>query len=149
MSRGLDALHVELTALLSRLDKKSRSGLSREIAKTLRDSQRARIASQQNPDGSSYEPRKKQKDKKSRPRTLFAKLRTPAHLKTTTTADRAIVHFAAGRDERIAAVHQFGMRDNPSKNTGNSVQYPARQLLGFTDADIKKIEDLVFNRLAK
>lgn len=148
MSRGLEALHVELSALLSRLDKKSRSGLSREIAKTLRDSQRARIASQQNPDGSSYEPRKKQKDKKSRPRTLFAKLRTPAHLKTTTTADRALIHFAGG-DNRIAAVHQFGLQDSPSKTTGHSISYPERQLLGFTDADIKTVEDLVFSHLAK
>ena len=65
-----------------------------------------------------------------------------------TTADRALIHFAGG-DNRIAAVHQFGLQDSPSKTTGHSISYPERQLLGFTDADIKTVEDLVFSHLAK
>lgn len=57
-----------LGILLNQLSDKEKRKLSMDIGRKLRQSQSARITKQQNPDGSSYVPRKNQKlrDKKGR-----------------------------------------------------------------------------------
>ena len=136
-------------ALLAQLDAPARRKLMRAIATELRDQQRRRIAEQQNPDGSAYEPRKPQL--RQRPgrlrRAMFIRLRTGKHLKASAGADGAVVKFFGGA-QRLAAVHHFGLRDRVNK-AGLEVTYPRRRLLGFGDADVERIKDLLFIQLRK
>ena len=135
-------------AFLANLEAPARRALTRAVAGELRRRQARRIAEQRNPDGSAYEPRKPQL--RLRPgrvrRAMFARLRTTRFLKTESNPNAAVVTFA-GRAQRIAAVHQYGLRDRVSK-AGLEAQYPARQLLGFDDADVSRITDLVITHLA-
>lgn len=137
-------------AILDRLSTTARKKLTRTLARELRRSSSQRIAAQKNPDGSTYAPRQRLRDRQRggrvRPRKMFAKLRTAKHLKAIGTANAAIVEFR-GRDARIARVSQYGLRDRVSPG-GPSVRYPRRILLGFTAADREMIEDLLMQHLA-
>lgn len=74
---------------------------------------------------------------------MFQKLRTARFLKTASSADASVLHFT--RDvERIARVHQEGLRDQVQRD-GPIAQYPARELLGLADADIMRIADVVLD----
>lgn len=134
--------------LVAALDAPARRALARKIAAALRTRQAKRIAAQQNPDGSAFEPRKRQlrQRKGALRRTMFAKLRTARYLKAEATPDAAIVRFAQ-EVERISNVHQFGLRDRVNKR-GLQADYPARRLLGFTSADEALIADAVTAHLA-
>lgn len=138
----------QLAGLLANMDSKARRQLAREVAKQLRQSQQRRIAAQLNPDGSAFEKRKPQvRDQKGRiRRTMFSKLRTAKYLKTEAKPDAAVVGFVS-QVGRIAPVHQYGLRDRAQKG-GPEVQYPVRQLLGFSDADIEAVSDLTIKHLA-
>ena len=104
----------------------------RELAQELRRNQQNNIRLQRNPDGSGYEPRKvTARTKKGRiKRQMFAKIRTGKYLKTAASADSASVQFA-GKVQRIAHVHHYGLRDRVSRN-GLEVRYAKRNLLGFS-----------------
>ncbi|WP_454711099.1 phage virion morphogenesis protein [Cupriavidus nantongensis] len=134
-------------ALLSNLEAPARRALARAVAAEMRRRQGARIAEQRNPDGSAFEPRKPQL--RLRPgrvrRAMFARLRTTRFLKMEASPDAAVVTFV-GRAQRIAAVHQFGLRDRVNR-AGLEVTYPQRELLGFDDADVDRITDLVLAHL--
>ncbi|KAG0164981.1 hypothetical protein DFQ28_009317 [Apophysomyces sp. BC1034] len=120
-------------ALLARLTPAARRAVLRDIARELRRSQQARIAAQHNPDDSTYEPRKaravrgqkKLSGKRGRIRraAMFVKLRTARllRLEVETTG------LAIG---------------------GVKYHYPARVLLGFTDADRQMIRDRLLAHLA-
>ena len=138
-----------LSSLLANMDGKARRQLARDIAKQLRQSQQRRIAAQLNPDGSAFEKRKPQvrAQKGKLRRTMFSKLRTAKYLKTDAKPDAAVLGFISTVG-RIAAVHQYGLRDRAQKG-GHEVQYPSRQLLGFTDADIDAIRDAVLTKLSQ
>lgn len=135
--------------LLTALDAAGRRKLARTIATQLRQSQSKRIALQQNPDGSAFVARKTQlRDRTGRIRksVMFKKLRTATWLRARGDANTATIEFA-GRAARIAAVHQFGLRDRVRPG-GKEVQYAARELLGFTDADIANLKDTILTHLA-
>ena len=143
---GLAALERELAALLACLSPGARARFLRAAGKQLRDNQQMRIAAQQNPDGSAYTPRRPQVDDKthklrrSRAR-MFAKLSKTRWMAVRTTADSATIQFVAGAG-RLANIHQHGLRDRVNKY-GLQVQYPARQLLGFSDADIEMVREML------
>lgn len=139
----------QLSGLLASLDANARRQLAREIAKTLRQSQQRRIAAQLNPDGSAFEKRKPQvrAQKGKVRRTMFAKLRTTKYLKVESSPNAAVVGFA-DEVERIARVHQYGLRDRAQKG-GPDIQYPVRQLLGLTEADVDAISDATLKHLAR
>lgn len=144
----IDPVEARLASLVSALAPSARLHLARTIAVALRTSQAARIAAQLNPDGSAYEPRKPQL--RHRPKTLrapmFGKLRTAKYLKASATANGAIVSFS--RDvQRIARVHQLGLRDKVSRS-GKEADYPARRLLGITAPEESAIADLITAHLA-
>lgn len=141
-----DILEARLSALIATLDPKERRQLAKEIAKNLRDSQARRIAAQQNPDGSPYEPRKPRLRKKQGTlrKTMFAKLRTAKYLKTEATPEAATVTFTA-QAQRIARIHQFGLRDRIGALT---VKYPERRLLGFTGEETDMVEQKVMDHLS-
>ncbi|MGX6568459.1 bacteriophage P2 Tail completion protein GPS [Cupriavidus taiwanensis] len=143
----LRALEAWVGALLANLEAPARRALARAVATEMRRRQGARIAEQRNPDGSAYEPRKPQL--RLRPgrvrRVMFARLRTTRFLKIAANPDAAVVTFV-DRAQRIAAVHQFGLRDRVNR-AGLEVTYPQRVLLGFDDADVDRITDLVLAHL--
>jgi phage virion morphogenesis protein len=150
MTDDVKKLEVFAQGLVQNLNGTARQSLSREIAKDLRASQAQRITAQRNPDGTAYEPRKPQKrSKKGRiKRAMFTKIKLNRHLKAKATQSQVSISFTPQVD-RIAKVHQFGLRDRVSRIRNLTVKYPERQLLGFTDADINHIKDQVIDHLAK
>ncbi|MFJ5851894.1 phage virion morphogenesis protein [Enterobacter cancerogenus] len=129
----MDNLHkvdAWLAALLANLEPAARQRMMRELAQELRRNQQQNIRLQRNPDGSGYEPRKvTARTKKGRiKRQMFAKLRTAKYLKTAASAESASVQFA-GKVQRIARVHHYGLRDCVSRKSGE-VRYAERRLLG-------------------
>lgn len=146
----IDKLDVFAQGLVENLTPQARRSLARNIAKDLRASQAQRIAAQRNPDGRAYEPRKPQhRRKKGRTkRAMFSKIRLNRYLKASATENHATIAFTQNV-ERIAKVHQFGLRDRVNRIRNLTVQYPKRQLLGFSDADIAHIQDQVIEHLTK
>ena len=69
---------------------------------------------------------------------MFAKLRTNRYMKASGNDSAAVVEFT-GKVQRIARVHQLGLKDKPSPKS-SAVEYPQRQLLGFDDDSIQLIE---------
>jgi phage virion morphogenesis protein len=139
----------KLSGLIEGLSASNRRQMAAEIAKRLRTSQQGRIKRQQAPDGTPYADRKRQpiRSKKGRvKRQMFAKLRTNRYMKAKGSADEALVEFA-GRVQRMARVHQEGLRDRPNRHS-REVQYDARPLLGFSNADRQIVEDLIISRMS-
>lgn len=150
MADDLRALEDWAGALLARLEPGARRQLTQQIGRELRRSQQQRIASQRNPDGSAYAPRKPRKlrGKVGRiKRQMFTKLRQAKHLKLRSTPDAIAISFM-GRVARIARVHQYGLRDRPARGQAE-VQYERRELLGFTDADLALIRDQLLEHLTR
>jgi phage virion morphogenesis protein len=151
----LTALETWAAPLLARLQPAERRALARTIARELRASQAQRIATQQAPDGAAYTPRKPQKTMpgqqvRKAPRgairaAMFLRLKSAKYLRATAAPQEAAVGFA-GRAARIARVHQEGLRD-VVKPGGPQYQYPARPLLGLTDAERDRIADLLLRHL--
>ena len=148
----VEEVHAKLTALIANLSPQARRQLGRKIGQALRKSQSNRIARQQNPDGSAFEPRKPRKEfgkKKGRikRKAMFAKLRTARYLKVRSNGNEVSVGFN-GSSAAIAAVHQYGLSASPSKNKDFKVQYAQRELLGFAEEDIEMIERFVLRAIA-
>ena len=134
----------QLAGLLATLSPAGRRKLAGEIAKQLRTSQQQRIKQQKAPDGSPYQARKRQplKAKQGRiKRAMFQKLRTNRYIKASGRENVAVVEFT-GKVQRIARVHQFGLKDRPNAYA-QEVQYAQRQLLGLNEINIKEIELLI------
>lgn len=137
-----------LAGLIASLTPKARKALAVTIAKRLRASQQQRIKRQQAPDGTPYATRKSQPLRKPKgriKREMFAKLRTARYMKANSSADEAVVEFA-GRVERMAAVHHFGLRDRPNVHS-KDVQYDERPLLGFSQIEILEIEKIIIQSM--
>lgn len=137
-----------LNGLIAALSPAARRKLAGEIAKELRKSQQQRIKLQKAPDGSPYQARKRQplRVKNGRiKRAMFLKLRTSRYMKATGRENSAVVEFT-GKVQRIARVHQYGLKDRPNANA-KDVQYDERQLLGFSQKDLKHIELLLIDGL--
>lgn len=138
----------QMAGLIGALSPASRRKLAAEIAKQLRAAQQQRIRQQKAPDGSPYETRKRQplRAKKGRiKRAMFQKLRTSRYMKASGRNDAAVVEFT-GKVQRIAQIHQLGLKDRPNPHA-QDVQYPERQLLGFSQDDKQFVEELVFKHL--
>ncbi|HCD9834334.1 TPA: phage virion morphogenesis protein [Pseudomonas aeruginosa] len=150
MTDNLHALEDWAGVLLARLEPGARRQLNQQIGRELRRSQQQRVASQRNPDGTPYAPRKPRKlrGKVGRiKRQMFTKLRQAAHLKLRSTPDTIAISFM-GRVARIARVHQYGLRDRPDRGQAE-VQYERRELLGFTEADLELIRDQLLEHLTR
>jgi len=137
-----------LSALINNLSPQARRQMASAIARKLRASQQQNIKRQQAPDGTPFKPRKAQaiRSKKGRVRReMFAKLRTAKYMKARGTANDATVEFA-GRVQRMARVHHYGLRDRPARGA-EDVRYEARPLLGLKDNNIELIEMLLIKIL--
>lgn len=138
----LTAFDTRLTGLIEALSPQSRKAMAATIAKRLRKHQQQRIKRQVTPQGQPFAPRQSQplRDKKGRiKREMFAKLRTAKYMKAKGTDRDAVVEFT-GQVQRMAKVHQYGLRDRPSVRA-KEMQYPARPLLGLDAEDMKIVED--------
>lgn len=144
----LEALTDYLGTMLSQLSDTERRKLEMNIARKLRASQKKRITSQQNPDGSAYVPRKNRlRDKKNKIKNkMFNVIKNAKYMRMERTPQGVAVGFA-GRIAFIARVHQFGLKDKVDRD-GPTVKYASRELLGFTAEEIQMIETNVLNHLA-
>ncbi|QKJ57628.1 phage virion morphogenesis protein [Serratia fonticola] len=138
----------KLAALIASLSPASRRKMAAEIAKQLRASQQQRIKRQQAPSGTPYASRRQLvRGKKGRvKRAMFAKLRTNRYMKAKGSNDDAVVEFV-GRVQRMARVHQDGLKDRPTRYS-KEVRYDVRELLGFSEADRQIVEDVVISHFA-
>ncbi|EAA5759864.1 phage virion morphogenesis protein [Salmonella enterica] len=137
-----------LNGLIAALSPAARRKLAAEIAKELRKSQQQRIKQQKAPDGSPYQARKRQplRTKTGRiKRAMFQKLRTSRYMKASGRENSAVVEFT-GKVQRIARVHQYGLKDRPNAHA-QDVQYAERQLLGFGQNEKYIIERLCIDCL--
>lgn len=137
-----------LNGLIAALSPASRRKLAGKIAKELRKSQQQRIKQQKAPDGSPYQARKRQplRAKIGRiKRAMFQKLRTSRYMKATGRENSAVVEFT-GKVQRIARIHQYGLKDRPNPHTSD-VQYAERQLLGISEDERQRIERIIINAL--
>lgn len=133
-----------LNGLIAALSPAARRKLAGEIAKEMRKSQQQRIKQQKAPDGSPYKARKRQplRAKNGRiKRAMFQKLRTSRYMKATGGENSALVEFI-GKAQRIARIHQYGLKDRPSPYV-QEVQYQVRQLLGVNKFEKDKIERII------
>lgn len=140
----------KLAGLIGALSPAGRRKLAAEIAKELRRSQQQRIKQQKAPDGTPYQARKRQplRAKSGRiKRAMFQKLRTSRYLKASGRNDAAVVEFT-GKVQRIAQVHQFGLKDRPNTQA-QEVQYSKRILLGFTNEEIDIISNTIINYMSE
>ena len=138
----------QMAGLIGALSPASRRRLAAEIAKQLRAAQQQRIRQQKAPDGSPDETRKRQplRVKKGRiKRAMFQKLRTSRYMKASGRNDAAVVEFT-GKVQRIAQIHQLGLKDRPNPHA-QDVQYPIRQLVGFSKVDIDNISNTIINHM--
>ncbi|HHG0783547.1 TPA: phage virion morphogenesis protein [Klebsiella pneumoniae] len=139
----------KLAGLIAALSPAGRRRMTADIAKKLRLRQQQRIKLQNAPDGSPFTPRKRQpvKAKKGRiKREMFAKLRTNRFMKASGNDSTVVVEFT-GKVQRIARVHQLGLQDKPSPKSA-TVDYPQRQLLGFTKDDRQLVESVIIDYLS-
>lgn len=151
----LEAFENWADPLLAQLTPAARRTLAMDIARALRRSQQKRIAEQKAPDGTPFAPRKARRPENNRPRAkagrikrraMFAKLRTAKLMTIQRDADGFSIGWS-GRVARIARIHQEG-RESQVARGGVKYQYPARQLLGLSDADRDMIRDMLTERLA-
>ncbi|WP_029883549.1 phage virion morphogenesis protein [Enterobacter sp. T1-1] len=139
-----------LNGLIAALSPAARRKMAGDIARELRKSQQQRIKQQKAPDGSPYQARKRQplRAKTGRiKRAMFQNLRTNRYMKASGGENSAVVEFT-GKVQRIARVHQYGLKDRPNANA-KDVQYAERQLLGFNQADKQLVETLVIKLLSR
>ncbi|MCK3658558.1 phage tail protein [Pasteurellaceae bacterium Pebbles2] len=148
----IDEIHAKFTALLANISPQQRRNLAKNIGQQLRKSQQTRIAKQQAPDGSVYEPRKVQKAKKNakgrvKRKAMFTKLRTARFLKVRSNSEQVSVGFS-GSNAAIANVHQLGLSSRVKRTANFKVKYAQRELLGFTDQDMGLIEKLLIEQIS-
>ena len=137
-----------LNGLIAALSSAARRKLAGEIANQLRSAQQQRFKQQKAPHGSPYQARKRQplRAKTGRiKRAMFQKLRTSRYLKSTGRENSAVVEFT-GKVQRIARIHQYGLKDRPNPHTSD-VQYAERQLLGISEDERQRIERIIIDAL--
>ncbi|CZY44211.1 MULTISPECIES: phage virion morphogenesis protein [Enterobacter cloacae complex] len=140
----------QLAGLLAALSPAGRRKLAGEIAKQLRTAQQQRIKQQKAPDGSPYQARKRQplRAKKGRiKRAMFQKLRTSRYMKATGRENSAVVEFT-GEVQRIARIHQYGLKDRPNP-FARDLKYPERALLGCAHEDVDIILNTIINHISE
>ena len=140
----------QLAGLIAALSPAGRRKLAGEIAKQLRTAQQQRIKQQKAPDGSPYKTRKRQplRAKTGRiKRAMFQKLRTNRYMKASGRDNSAVVEFTR-RVQRIARVHQFGLKDKPNPYS-KEIRYSERQLLGFNKPSKDLISGVIIDSMSK
>lgn len=144
----LTALENWLDPLIQRLASSEKNKLFKSLGQQLRKRQADRIRKQQNPDGTPFTPRKNRIQKNNQVKArkaMFLKLRQARHLKIKTNAEGVAVGYQ-GRAAKIAKIHQGGFLAKVAPS-GPLFQYPARKLLGFSQADKDGLLNQIENHL--
>lgn len=148
---GLTLLNDRVDALLQNLSPQERKALTRNIARHLRGTQAKRIRENIGPDGSPFSPRKPQVEKKTKGRSrrgslrMFKKIHRTSFMRAGSTPASADVSFS-GLASRIAREHQYGLRARVNKKT--TVKMEQRELLGFSQEEMKTVEEMMILHLA-
>ena len=152
MSDDLHALEAWAGALLAKLQPAQRRAINHKVAIDLRRSQAQRIKAQQGPDGTAYPARKRRKEFKGengrikrQKAAMFAKIRTAKYLKVHADPGQLTVGFVS-KVMHVARVHHEGLTDSVSKK-GPKYSYPARPLLGLSEADRTLIRESLLRHL--
>ena len=66
-------------------------------------------------------------------------------MKAQATSNEAVIEFT-GRVQRMVRVHQYELRDRPSRGS-TEVQYESRPLIGISELDVSIVEQLIINAL--
>ena len=150
-----DDLHTLATwagALLAKLQPAQRRAINHKVAIDLRRSQAQRIKAQQGPDDTAYPARKRRKELKGKngrikrqKAAMFAKIRTAKYLKVHADPGQLTVGFVS-KVMHVARVHHEGLTDSVSKK-GPKYSYPARPLLGLSEADRTLIRESLLHHL--
>jgi len=154
MADSLQQLAQWAAPLLQRMEPEGRKAAMLEVADHLRKSQSRRIASQRNPDGSPYEPRRPREQLAKRQGAIrgqmFMGLRKARNIQRKATADAAVVAINP-RVNYVARVHHYGLRDKVDRRDPASpvVRYARRELLGYTQEDLKAIEEILLEHATK
>lgn len=146
MQDNLDDLVKFLNPLVQQLSSSEMTKLNKKIGKDLRRNQQQRISGQKNPDGSAYTPRRLRDGQRLR-KKMFTKLRSLKYLRNFSNAEKVSVGFLSSA-VFVAKIHQEGLRGGVAKN-GPFITYPKRELLGFSESDIKMIKDSVLDHFDK
>lgn len=150
MAEDIMQLEGWLQPLLDRLSDAERRKLALDIARELRRENAANIRAQHGPNGEAWAPRKNalrdQRGRLRKTQNMFTKMAGAKHLRAQVEGGDAVVGFA-GRTERIARVHHFGLRDSV-KPGGAKYDYPARPLLGISEEFAKRLQDRLLSHLA-
>lgn len=145
----LTQLGLEAQALAASLSAAGRRKLAAELARTLRATQAERIRANLQPDGTPMAPRKPRQAIKGRRgalrRKMFGKLISARWLKATASPNEVNLAFV-GSANRLATTHHFGLRE---RIKGQTIQYPARELLGLAKGDLDRIEQAMLDHLTK
>ena len=81
---------------------------------------------------------------KSKQTRMFKRLATARYMRAFSNENEAAIFFAPAA-ANIAAIHQYGLKE---KLHNLDIQYPSRQLLGFSADDTRRIEAAIINFLA-
>lgn len=81
---------------------------------------------------------------KSKQTRMFKRLATARYMRAFSNENEAAIFFAPAA-ANIAAIHQYGLKE---KLRNLDIQYPSRQLLGFSADDTRRIEAAIINFLA-
>lgn len=154
MRDDLEPLEPWLGGLLSTLEAGPRRRLLNKVMQALRRSQGARIARNEQPDGTSMADRKPRKTKKKgrikRKAKMFRKLRLVRWMKINADDDSGELSFKYKKVGQIAAENHFGhvafIGKTPSGRTIKA-RMTERRLLGFSNDDSDAILDAVTKHL--
>lgn len=138
-----DAIQSWMRQLLEPMAPANRRSTLAGMARRVRQAQGRRIATQTDPDGAPYPPRRPRAGIASRA-AMFRVLRTVRALKIETDDNEARIGYA-GRTAQIARVHQEGLADRVTPS-GPLYVYPARRLLGLTADDRRVLAEELLSR---
>ena len=144
MSDNIEKLNQWLNQFSLSLSPSERKELMRRLASGLRLRMRNRIKSQKDPSGAAFVPRKRQQIGAKKKGAMFLKIGRFA--KTDYSANHATVGFA-GAVAKVAEAHQYGKTQKPS-SFAKPYSYPVRELVGFSDEDVKWVEQMCYDFLA-
>jgi phage virion morphogenesis protein len=161
--RDFTPLDHAIEDMTRRMTPAARKALATRVAVDLQKANAGRMHENVEPDGSAMEPRKLKKSGKARTRRLrdrvtsirrtvrqqkmFLRAAAPRYLRKETSAGEAQVGFV-GAMARIMRVHQYGLRDTVTRDPSSpAADYPARQVIGFADADRAQVLERVAEHL--
>lgn len=150
MTNSIEQVKTAFDSLLNNVSKPRRRLMYQQIGRELARSQRRRIKAQQNPDGTAYEPRKKPKKKvksKVKAGKMFDKISQPKFMRLRYENEGVSLGYEGG-NAVIARIHQEGLMGRVQKDWHLKVKYASRQLLGFTQDDLKMIESYVIRAIS-